>query len=166
MVAVREDGAAMAKRSVSRTRHSNRKPLHPPREGQLVRGLDDQVQVIGLNRKVHDPKVALLARRDRIAHRLEEQTIAAEAWKPFARPQRDVDRMTGNMSFASVMGYADLAGRSLATSPGSCTAMCKDLPKRKAKLENAIAHLELGRSLTNASDIEAASLVGTCTLGY
>ncbi len=63
-VAVGKDVAAVAERAMSRARHANREPLHPPREGLLVRGLDDQVKVIGLHREMHDTKVVFLARSD------------------------------------------------------------------------------------------------------
>ncbi len=61
MVAVGEDGAAVSQCAMDRARHANREPLHAARKGLLVRGLDDQMQMIRLNRKVNDAKSVLLA---------------------------------------------------------------------------------------------------------
>jgi len=79
VVAVGEDGATVAESTMRRFRHANGEPLHPPRKGFLVLGLDDQMQVIGLEREMDDPKGVLLARGDRAVHRLEEQPIAPKA---------------------------------------------------------------------------------------
>ena len=67
VVAVGEDRPAVAESTMRRASHANREPLHAAREGLLVRGFDDQVQVIGLHREVHDAKGALLAGGDRAA---------------------------------------------------------------------------------------------------
>jgi hypothetical protein len=154
MVAVRKDGSTVAERTMYGERHANGQPLHPARKGLRVRSFDDQVQVLGLDREVNDPKAVLFARCDRIPHRLEEQPIAAETWKPLASSQRYVDRISSEMALPSAMGHANLAHRSLAASARSSTAMSRRLSKRKSKLGRAIAHLELGRSLPKASDIE------------
>jgi len=106
MVPVREDRTAMAERTMCRARHANRQPLHAAREGRLGRGLDDQVQMVGLNREVHDSKAVLLTRRDRAAHRLEKQSITAKAWQTFPRPERHVDRIASQMPCALAMRNA------------------------------------------------------------
>jgi hypothetical protein len=142
VVAIREDVPAVPQRAMRGTRHSNREPLHTSRKGALVFGLDDQVQVIGLDREVHDAKGVLLASRDRVAHRLEEQPIAPQARQPFASPHRDVHRMTGNMPLAASVRHTNAAAQRFATSTRPSTAMREDGPKRKLLLDKAIAHLD------------------------
>ena len=105
VVAIREDVPAVPQRAMRGTRHSNREPLHTSRKGALVFGLDDQVQVIGLDREVHDAKGLFLARRDRAAHRLKEEPITSQARKPLSCPQRDVYRMPRKMPFAPSMRH-------------------------------------------------------------
>jgi hypothetical protein len=123
VVPVREDGPAVTQRTMSRSSHPNRQPLHPPRESPLVLSLDDQVKMIGLNGEVHNAEVVLLALRNRAKQRLEQEPIAPEARQSLSRSHRDVHRMTGNMSLARAVWDAHLASQRLATSAWPSTAM-------------------------------------------
>jgi len=142
VIAIREDGSAVAECAMGRADHANREPLHAARKGALIIGLDDQVQVIGLDGEVHDAKGILFASRDRTAHRLEEQPVAAEARQPLAGSHRDVYRMTGEMALAASVRHTNAAARWLATRPRSGAAIFEDRSKWKCKLESSIAHLE------------------------
>ncbi len=56
VVAVREDSAASIPQAIQPLRDANEQTLHTPRERARVLGLDDQVQLVRLDRKLDEPK--------------------------------------------------------------------------------------------------------------
>ena len=92
MIAVREDPAAPAGPEVESPRARDLEALHPARERQVRVGLDDQVDVVALDRDVADPEVAAAAGdREPVPDREPARPPSQlEAWP---RADHDVQRM-------------------------------------------------------------------------
>ena len=90
MVAVAPDAPAADQEAIQGARGPNAETPHARRERPCVMGLDDQVEMVPLHRKVHDAKVGTLRGPDGARDGVEE-TRCAEGRKIRARPQRDVN---------------------------------------------------------------------------
>src|SRR5262245_20375882 len=94
MVAVREHLAEVAVAGVDRARGVDRKALHAAGQRPRVRRLDDQVNVVVLDRDVDDAEVAAAEVADQdAAERAVDATLPQARHVPFGA-QRDVHRVT------------------------------------------------------------------------
>lgn len=61
VIAVRQHRSCVFRHAVDRTGEARTDALHPASERRLVRGLDDEMRVVPLERVVHEPKPRPLA---------------------------------------------------------------------------------------------------------
>jgi hypothetical protein len=117
VIAVSDDPAAAPGDPVEAARHAHAEALHGSTESDLVPGLDQKVDVIGLDRKVDDADAQTLAR---CAQRLAHGGIHAKAAKVATAAQhadRDVDREPRRESGPPGVPY--LGAFSLRLAPGT-----------------------------------------------
>jgi hypothetical protein len=73
MVPIPPDRSRSPQRAVDRPRQPDREPPRPAPQPRLIR-LDDEMHVVPLHRKLHDPKRLRARRPDRLPHRPEHPT--------------------------------------------------------------------------------------------
>ena len=73
------DGSATSERSVERAPEPYQQAHHPSRKRLLVEGLDDQVDVVGLNRELHHAKPRAGGAGERLPQ------AAKQTWHPQTR---------------------------------------------------------------------------------
>ena len=114
MVAIAQHGPAAPEHPVHRARDPRRDRLHAAAEGLPVRGLDQEVQVIALDRELDDPEVALVAglaeRRLEGAH----EAAVSERAQALAQLQRDVAREASAEVAAAPVAHPRVRPRSSA----------------------------------------------------
>jgi hypothetical protein len=76
MVALGPDSPRPARHTVDRAGGANRETAHSPRELVLVRGFDEQVNVVVLHRELEHPKRRIRSCAKGIAQRLEHRPHA------------------------------------------------------------------------------------------
>ena len=94
VVAIGDDPPAPAGKSIETPSQPNAESLHRPPKGDVVIGFDDQMQVIRLNREVHDPSTEPLASAPQDLTNGRVDTKAAQISNATFDPRRDVHRMS------------------------------------------------------------------------
>jgi hypothetical protein len=103
MVPIRPDPSRPANSPVRAARDANRESAHPARQGRLVMRFDYQVDVVGLNREMHDAECRPRGRRQSPAD-LGKDTLSSQHVQ--TRAQRDMNRVPGPVVGARTMGHA------------------------------------------------------------
>ena len=93
VVPIREDMPAAREALIQSTREACRKPLHRARERAPAFHLDQQMQVVCLNRELHDPHTEAVPRRGQSGDHKPRQPLVSDIRQPVAKPHRDVNRM-------------------------------------------------------------------------
>ena len=122
VVTIREYRAALAKRTMHGMHHSDRERLHPARQGLFVVGLDNQVQMVRLNREMHNAKVGPLAGSNRALHRFEQKPVAPQTRQALADALGHVHRMPPEMRRTTAVWESRPETNRLAASPASRAA--------------------------------------------
>lgn len=112
MVAVSKDPAAPPHHTVETPGEPDREPLHPFGEGAVVVGLDQQVQVVALDREVHYAELAPPHHRRERGLDGAERATAPQVPHVIQGSQRDVHRESRSHLGPAVMGSrCPIAGR-------------------------------------------------------
>lgn len=93
VIAVGEDATSTPRSAIDRAGEPDGQPLHPARERAPVRGLDDEVQVVSLNRIVEQAKPEPIFAPDERTTNLTEASLRREGRDVAADAQRDVNRV-------------------------------------------------------------------------
>ncbi len=96
MVAIGEHRAATTEDTVHGSRKTCSDGFHPRCKVLAARRLDDQVDVVGLDRIVSDPEARSLARSPQAALVRSDESNGSERRKPGLRLQRDVTGEAGS----------------------------------------------------------------------
>ena len=105
---------------------ADRRSHEPARKGDLVVGLDEQMNVVGLHGKVNDSKPRSGGMPDRASNLLEHDLLP-QAGQTRRRAKRDVDRMRLPVLGSRAMRRAPSARRTLSTGAASLAAECSKL---------------------------------------
>jgi hypothetical protein len=97
VIPIDEHPTLAAKRAVDGTRHANREATREARECHAVGRLGYEVDVIGLDGEVHDAKAGTGGAAERGSN-AEKEELSSQARQPSAHAQRDMNRMSGNVS--------------------------------------------------------------------
>ena len=145
MISIGEYLAPAVKLPVDRARDADRQTLHSARQSATVRCLREQVQMIALHRKMHEPKAkTLTARHQRSAH-LHEKLPRAQCRYLWPHAQCDVQRVMPRVLGPPQMSHARAPSLRLSTRARSCSAPAAK-PKRTL-VHRASPHQSLSAEL-------------------
>lgn len=136
VVAIREHAPAAVEHPVGSTRETRADRFHAAREIVLAGGLDDQMDVIGLDRVVRRAEAAALARRGEASSELAHECYAAQRREPAAHFQRDVAREARRERAARPVRVARIRS---ALAPGSRPSAAPT--GRRAQIESELSRL-------------------------
>jgi hypothetical protein len=129
MIAVGEELASTLQGAVDGASHAHAQTLDAARQGAPCVGLDEQMQVIGLYRKVHEAEAEAFApQRQRSAHG-GKQRWSAQRLEATAHPQRDVQRVVARVRWAAQVrdARARAVRRAASTTSRTAAAMKHEL---------------------------------------
>ncbi len=144
MVAIRDHAAAPAGHLVQPPGHANAEALHRPTESDLIRGFDDEMNVVGLDREVDDPDAQPLARRAQCPPHRRIDPEAPQVRDAAQHPRRHVDRKA--RLEPRTAGVPHLGGRALRLASGASARPAPGAGEPELELARAAAPLfERGR---------------------
>jgi hypothetical protein len=92
VVAIGEDAPTATKRSIELLREADAEALHSTRQRGATRGLDEEVEVVGLRAPLDDPQADAAARRGERTHEHPHPELRSQAGQITPDPQRHVHR--------------------------------------------------------------------------
>ncbi len=144
VVAVGEHRSAPAHHAVQGARHANLQALHGARERELVRRLDDEVDVIPLNGEVNEAEAEPGAAAFESAPQLPKAAMRAKVPHFLPHARGDVQRAAAETGPRAVN---DVASHALALPPRT---LARAAPERKRKL---LLFCDHARSVRGGSDM-------------
>ena len=145
VVAVGEHRSAPAHHAVQGARHANLQALHGARERELVGRLDDEVDVVPLDREVNEAEAEPGAAAFESAPQLPKAAMRAKVPHFLPHARGDVQRAAAE---TGPRAMNDVPSRALALPP--CTLSCTT-PERKRKL---LLFCDHARSVRGGSDMD------------
>jgi len=122
VVPIGKDRSAATDASIQATGQAHREPLHRARKRALSVCLYDEMQMVRLDRKLHESRPeALFCRAERRKHERSECSLP-KAWKPSADLHRHVQRKASLEFRTTDMRHARLCTSGLSACPSSSTA--------------------------------------------
>jgi hypothetical protein len=88
VISIGEDGAATSDARIQATSQANSQTLHRARKPAMSVHLDDEMNVIRLNRKLHQARAEALPRRTKSRKHERSERPLAQARKPLASSSR------------------------------------------------------------------------------
>ena len=122
MVAIRPNPPDTSEVAIDRLRETDAESLHPAADGMCPVGLDQEVNVVRLHRKVNDAKVAARACGEAALYRRTE-SVCSERRETSDTTHRDVDGMAVVVDGAWTMRHARAGPGGLASGSGAATTM-------------------------------------------
>jgi len=138
MVPLIPDRTATTERAVDCACDSDGEPSHAARQTPAVICLDDEMNVIVLDRIVNDPETTV-GGRDQCTPEARENPARAEAADGSRRPERDVHGMGGAVGKTRAMRHAGSASRGQLPA-GAAPSATPRLGGRKRELDSVSSH--------------------------
>src|SRR6266496_2481502 len=153
VVAVGEDGAATSHEPVERASDANLEPLHAARERRVVLRLEDEVEVVALDRHVCHAHEATFARGPERVLDDPEASPAAQVPHVLLDPQRHVHGVAARRPPAAVVRDAGAPALRL---PASATPLAAADGEGECELREACSALVHSATIAPRSDNQAA----------